>query len=155
MLPAISLANSSRLSSAHPRRTKPNRPYLKRVASLCGALSKPPLAALLAGGLASLAFSFVAHAGPVTDWNTIATTHAAANQDPGTQTHTLAIVHIATHDALNAVVPKYEPYAYSGSAPGRRWPPRSPQPRAIRSSRWSRRPLRRSTPSTPPRLRRY
>jgi hypothetical protein len=118
MLPAISLNNSSSLSSAHPRRKKPNRPYLKRVASLYGAVSKAPLAALMAGGLASLACSFVAHAGPVTDWNTIATTHAAANQDPGTQTHTLAIVHIATHDALNAVVPRYEPYAYTGSAPG-------------------------------------
>lgn len=117
MLSHILLPNLSRLSNACAQWKQPNRPCLNRVATIWRAVLKAPLAVLMAGVLANLGCSFIAHAGPVTDWNTIVTDHVAANQDPATQTHTLAIVHIAMHDALNAVDPRYEPYAYTGSAP--------------------------------------
>ena len=54
----------------------------------------------------------------VTAWNTFASNLVAANLPPGPQTYTLAVVHIAIHDALNAIVPRYEPYEFAGSAPG-------------------------------------
>ena len=53
----------------------------------------------------------------VTTWNTFAASLVAANLAPGPQTHTLAITQIAVHDALNAIDPRYEPYAFDGSAP--------------------------------------
>jgi len=91
---------------------------LQGVAATRRTVLKAPLAALVVGVLAGLGWSPSAHAGMVTAWNTIATDLVAAHQDPATQTHTLAIVHIAMHDALNAIAPQYEPYAYAGSAPG-------------------------------------
>src|SRR5262245_34496917 len=91
---------------------------LQGVAATRRAVLKAPLAALVVGVLAGLGWSPIAHAGPVTDWNTLATDLVAAHQDPATQPHTLAIVHIAMHDALNAIALQYEPYAYAGSAPG-------------------------------------
>jgi membrane-associated phospholipid phosphatase len=51
-------------------------------------------------------------------WNTFASTLVAANLPPGPQTYTLAVVHIAIHDALNAIDARYEPYEFTGSAPG-------------------------------------
>jgi hypothetical protein len=54
----------------------------------------------------------------VTAWSTFAANLVAENLPPGPQTYTLAIVHIAIHDALNAIVPRYEPYEFAGSAPG-------------------------------------
>jgi hypothetical protein len=118
MLPHILLPNLPTLSDACPWWKKCNRPHLNCAATHWRAVLKAPLAALLAGVLANLGGSFSVYAGTVTDWNTIATEHVAANQDPATQTHTLAIVHIVMHDALNAIVPRYESYAYTGSAPG-------------------------------------
>lgn len=56
--------------------------------------------------------------GQVTAWNAFAANLVAANLTPGPQTYTLAVVHIAIHDALNAIDAKYEPYAFDGSAPG-------------------------------------
>ncbi|HEU4536798.1 MAG TPA: vanadium-dependent haloperoxidase, partial [Polyangiaceae bacterium] len=53
----------------------------------------------------------------VTQWNDI-TFEAIAAQNPGFQSHTLAMVHLAVHDALNAIDKKYAPYRYTGSAPG-------------------------------------
>jgi hypothetical protein len=90
---------------------------LQGVAATRRAVLKAALAVLVAGVLTGLGWSPIAHAGTVTDWNTLATDLVAAQQDPATQTHTLAIVHIAIHDALNAIDLKYEPYAYAGSAP--------------------------------------
>jgi hypothetical protein len=91
---------------------------LQGVAATRRAVLKAALAVLVAGVLTGLGWSPIAHAGTVTDWNTLATDLVAAQQDPATQTHTLAIVHIAMHDALNAIAPQYEPYVYAGSAPG-------------------------------------
>src|SRR5262245_3362528 len=54
----------------------------------------------------------------VTAWNTFAANLVAENQPPGPQTHTLAIVHVAIHDALNAIDRRYEHYEFAGSAPG-------------------------------------
>jgi membrane-associated phospholipid phosphatase len=51
-------------------------------------------------------------------WNAFASNLVAANLPPGPQTYVLAITHIAMHDALNAIEPKYKPYAYTGSARG-------------------------------------
>jgi hypothetical protein len=50
-------------------------------------------------------------------WNTFTANLVAQNLPPGPQTHALAIVHIAIHDALNAIDPRYEPYEFAGSAP--------------------------------------
>jgi hypothetical protein len=91
---------------------------LQGIAATRRAVLKAALAFLAAGVLTGLGWSPIAHAGTVTDWNTLATDLVAAQQDPATQTHTLAIVHIAMHDALNAIAPQYEPYVYAGSAPG-------------------------------------
>jgi hypothetical protein len=54
----------------------------------------------------------------VTAWNTFTSDLVAANLIPGPQTYTLAIVHIAIHDAVNAVAGRYERYEFRGSAPG-------------------------------------
>src|SRR5262245_11965368 len=48
----------------------------------------------------------------VTNWNLVATGAAfAAGQSPPVQTRTYAIVHVAIHDALNAIDRRYGPYA--------------------------------------------
>jgi hypothetical protein len=57
------------------------------------------------------------HSGTVTSWNTFASNLVAANLAPGPQTHALAVSQIAVHDALNAIRPRYRPYAYAGSSP--------------------------------------
>jgi hypothetical protein len=53
----------------------------------------------------------------VFDWNSFAAELVSSNLPP-LQTHTLALTQIAVHDALNTIEPRYEPYAYAGSAPG-------------------------------------
>lgn len=48
----------------------------------------------------------------VTDWNLVATNAAfAAGQSPPVQTRTYAIMHVAIHDALNAIDRRNAPYA--------------------------------------------
>ena len=54
----------------------------------------------------------------VLDWNDFASNLVAAQLPPGPQTYVLAVTQLAVHDALNAIDPKYEPYAHAGSAPG-------------------------------------
>lgn len=57
-------------------------------------------------GVASL------RADDVTDWNLVAANAAlAAGQPPPLQTRTLAITHIAIHDALNSIDRRHAPYA--------------------------------------------
>jgi membrane-associated phospholipid phosphatase len=51
-------------------------------------------------------------------WSTFAANLVAANLLPGPQTYTLAVVHIAIHDALNAIHAKYQRYEFTGAAPG-------------------------------------
>lgn len=54
----------------------------------------------------------------VTEWNRFTAELVAADQPPAVQTHTLAVVQIAVHDALNSIQPRYAAYQYNGSAPG-------------------------------------
>lgn len=66
-------------------------------------------------------------ANPVNDWNLTATTASFAagldNEfgcvDPLHESRMLAMMHVAIHDALNAIDRRYQPYAYDGAgAPG-------------------------------------
>src|SRR6201993_4456040 len=50
---------------------------------------------------------------PVSNWNTIAVQATlAAGENAVVQSRTLAIVHVAIHDALNSIDPRYERYAF-------------------------------------------
>jgi hypothetical protein len=54
---------------------------------------------------------------PVSNWNTIAIQASfAAGQNGITQSRTLAIVHIAIHDAVNTIQARYRRYAFTGDA---------------------------------------
>jgi len=103
------------------RRNKSNRPFW--LASLVSV-------AILCTG------SAYAGTSPVSDWNAIAVqTLLAAGQGQIPATRTLAIVHIAIHDALNAIDSRYERYAFTGTAPHvRRWTPQSPRLHGMQSS---------------------
>ncbi len=55
----------------------------------------------------------IGSADEVTNWNLVATNAAlAAGQSPPLQTRTFAIVHVAIHDALNAIDRRNSPYAF-------------------------------------------
>jgi hypothetical protein len=70
-------------------------------------------------GLAALSTgSAVAAIDPVSNWNSIAIQAAiSAGQNGVTGSRTLAMVHVAIHDALNAIDSRYERYAFTGTAP--------------------------------------
>lgn len=52
---------------------------------------------------------------PVSDWNTIAVQATlTAGETAVPQSRTLAIVHVAIHDALNSIDSRYERYAFKG-----------------------------------------
>jgi hypothetical protein len=52
---------------------------------------------------------------PVSNWNTIAVQATlTAGENAVVQSRTLAIVHVAIHDALNSIDPRYERYAFKG-----------------------------------------
>src|SRR5262245_37846868 len=70
-------------------------------------------------GLAALwTGSAYAATSPVSDWDAIAVqTALAAGQGQIPATRTLAIIHIAIHDALNAIDCRYERYAFTRTAP--------------------------------------
>ena len=71
--------------------------------------------------LAALAFMAggrAARADEVLRWNRVATdASAAAQTDPLTESRAFAILHVAVHDALNAIEPRYETFAGGLSAP--------------------------------------
>jgi hypothetical protein len=81
---------------------------------------KKLLAALLLLGSAR-----VSSADAVTNWNTTATTASFAagldNEfgcvDPLHESRMLGMMHVAIHDALNAIDRRYQPYAFDGEAP--------------------------------------
>ena len=77
--------------------------------------SVQPIAALT---VALLAIFFTRSlADEVTRWNQIATdASTAANTDPLTESRIFSIVHVAIHDAVNAVESRYEPYLPGTSA---------------------------------------
>ena len=52
---------------------------------------------------------------PVSNWNTIAVQATlTAGENAVVQSRTVAIVHVAIHDALNSIDPRYERYAFKG-----------------------------------------
>ena len=67
-------------------------------------------------GIAGLCTDTAAAAGnPVSIWNAIAVqTTLTAGQNGITQSRTLAIAHVAVHDALNSIKPRYQRYAFTG-----------------------------------------
>jgi len=67
--------------------------------------------------LAGLGFSRQAVADEIFDWNiTGFEATAAGGQNPIVISRTMAMVHLAVHDALNAIDRRYEPYLYEGMA---------------------------------------
>jgi hypothetical protein len=64
------------------------------------------------------AVSVLAAVDPITNWNTIAVQASltAAQSQGAVASRTLAIVHVAIHDALNAIDSRYERYAFTGNA---------------------------------------
>lgn len=73
-----------------------------------------------AGSMAALAlFAFPARAAvdEATHWNVVATQAAEAGAtDPLTESRVFAILHLAIHDAVNAVTRRFEPFALSATA---------------------------------------
>jgi len=73
--------------------------------------------ATLAAALLAIFFASRSLADEVTRWNQIATdASTAANTDPLTESRIFSIVHVAIHDAVNAVESRYEPYLPGTSA---------------------------------------
>ena len=67
--------------------------------------------AALTAVLLTITVASRASADEVTRWNQIATdASAVANTNPLAESCVFAIVHVAIHDAVNAVEPRYEPY---------------------------------------------
>lgn len=69
------------------------------------ALRLAPLAVVIA-----IALPCLAHADAVTDWNTTSYQTAAVGNAPPAQTRINAITHLAIHDALNSIEPRYRTY---------------------------------------------
>jgi hypothetical protein len=74
-----------------------------------------------------LSFPGRANADPVIEWNATALTSAFAAgldnlmfgcNDALHESRMMAMMHVAIHDALNAIERRYEPYAFDGHAPG-------------------------------------
>src|SRR5690606_26543468 len=61
------------------------------------------------------AFASEARGNEVVDWSERAA-RLVAEQTPMEQSRVFAIVQLAVHDALNAVEPRYEAYAFAGEA---------------------------------------
>lgn len=77
-------------------------------------LRRTPLAAAVLLGFAAL--PGIAAADAVTEWNAIGTNATAGPPPP--QNRAMAIMHIAIHDALNAIDPRYAFYNEQAAAPG-------------------------------------
>jgi hypothetical protein len=74
--------------------------------------------ALLASFVTLWSESVSAATDPVSYWNTVAIqATVTAGQGAIPASRTLAIVHVAIHDALNAIDSRYERYAFTGTAP--------------------------------------
>ena len=67
---------------------------------------------------ATLSAGSAARADAVTDWNEVAAARVlAARQSPAEGARSMAMMHVAMFDAINAVQPRYAPYAFKGKAP--------------------------------------
>jgi hypothetical protein len=72
----------------------------------------------------ALVFPGVAAADAVTDWNVKAAKAALAacievpgSNDPGNESRMYAMMHVAIHDALNAIDRRFHPYVFNGQGP--------------------------------------
>jgi hypothetical protein len=82
----------------------------KQIMSCIWIVGTVGLAAVWAGSASAAADS-------VSNWNTVAVQATlTAGQNAVVQSRTLAILHVAVHDALNAIHPRYERYAFTGVA---------------------------------------
>jgi hypothetical protein len=67
--------------------------------------------AILTAALLTITVASKASADEVTRWNQVATdATVAAKINPLAESRIFAILHVAIHDAVNAVEPRYEPY---------------------------------------------
>ena len=125
------------------------------------------LTGLLVIGLLATALSARAAANEVTQWNeTVLKVVDANGQNPIVMTRTLAMVHGAVHDALNAISHRYDAYYFEGPAEAGASPDaavataahtilvgvaRAParRPRRRRPSPWRRRRIPRRCPASP------
>ena len=77
-----------------------------------------PLLRSLALGSALLAAPLLAAADVVTDWNEVAfKAVVTARSSPTMSVRSMAVVHTAMYDAMNAVQPRYRPFRFDGTAP--------------------------------------
>src|SRR5262249_17525827 len=68
--------------------------------------------------MAALLPSPACFADAVLDWNEVALARVVASgQPPPDGARTMAMVHVAIFDAVNAIEQRYKPYAFSGAAP--------------------------------------
>ena len=73
---------------------------------------------LLMLGFALLIGPFAAAAANLAEWNDVAMkATATARQPPTMNTRTMAMVHTAMFDAINATGPRYQPFKFTGTAP--------------------------------------
>lgn len=100
------------------------RPAATLALLLCTAIACQPerhslMDQLIKGRPAELTLTEPANA-VIADWNQIAVDAANAHDQllSFLGSRTLAMTHIAMHDALNAIVPRYEPYAFKGQEAG-------------------------------------
>lgn len=105
----------SRLPRDAPLRTKDTTMTTLPVPTTGAAHGGRPRTWLLAMAL-SLALPAPALADAVTDWNALSGALAAPGNAPPQQFRILAMTHVAIHDALNAIDPRYRTYAPSGGA---------------------------------------
>lgn len=91
-----------------PQRETSDRHGSHRPANVARAASRPRLAGLALACIAILGPG-AAQADAVTDWNAIA--NEATAQPLPIKLRSMAMVQIAVHDALNAIVPRYERYS--------------------------------------------
>src|SRR5271157_3174842 len=99
-------------------------PYFSNLSYRLGAkiltVRSVQIIATLAAALLAMTVASGASADEVTRWNQIATDASTTpNTDPLTETRIFSILHVAIHDAVNAVESRYEPYLPRTSpAPG-------------------------------------
>jgi hypothetical protein len=69
-------------------------------------------------GLAALLSPVLVAAANIMEWNEVAIKAAGtARQSPTMNTRTMAMVHAAMFDAINAVQPRFQPFKFTGTAP--------------------------------------
>ncbi len=85
--------------------------FLVPVAPARAATLRARLRIAVPPALLALALPSLGHADAVTDWNTTSYQTAAVGNAPPQQTRINAITHLAIHDALNSIEPRYRTYA--------------------------------------------